>query len=106
MEKLVNKFLDKYHKVKGCNITLSNNTTSTALRNMFGFGSEESNKYFCLWCVSRAGVKHSITYRGTTRWYNDNKRHRDGGLPAVIHSDGLKEWWVNNNKVYKKSDNS
>jgi outer membrane lipoprotein-sorting protein len=33
---------------------------------------------------------------GTERWYNkDHRLHRDNDLPAVIYSDGGKEWFQN-----------
>ena len=31
---------------------------------------------------------------GTTRHYRGQVYHRDGGLPAIEHADGGKEWWV------------
>ena len=28
-------------------------------------------------------------------WTYRGKFHRGGDLPAIIHADGYKEWWVN-----------
>jgi len=28
-------------------------------------------------------------------WYQNGKCHRDGDMPAVIHSDGSQEWYRN-----------
>ena len=32
---------------------------------------------------------------GTKRWYNaDGQIHRENDKPAVIRTDGSKEWWI------------
>lgn len=36
---------------------------------------------------------------GVQRWRDDKNRiHRDHGLPAVIHLDGTREWWVHDKR--------
>jgi len=37
---------------------------------------------------------YRIDARGTIRWYQNNRWHRDDG-PAIERTDGHKEWWFN-----------
>lgn len=37
-------------------------------------------------------------------WYMNGSLHRDGGKPAVIRSNGLKEWWVKGEQVPPSSN--
>ena len=29
-------------------------------------------------------------------WHIGGKRHRDGGLPAVMWANNIQEWWIDN----------
>jgi hypothetical protein len=40
-------------------------------------------------------VARIVWENGTEEYYKDGKLHRDGGLPALIHSDGTKEYYIN-----------
>jgi hypothetical protein len=35
-------------------------------------------------------------YYGDKYWYKNGIRHRNNDKPAIEHSDGRKEWWINN----------
>jgi antitoxin component YwqK of YwqJK toxin-antitoxin module len=40
--------------------------------------------------------KPFTNYCGTTYWYNKSGQlHRENDLPAIEHSNGDKEWWIN-----------
>ena len=32
---------------------------------------------------------------GTKQWWINGKLHRENDLPAIIRSNGVKEWWIN-----------
>jgi len=41
---------------------------------------------------------------GITRWYNKaGKLHRENDLPAVMHEDGSREWYING-KRHREND--
>jgi len=41
---------------------------------------------------------------GWQQWTNKKGQpHRDGGLPAVIHGDGKKEYWKNGKQLKDKT---
>lgn len=68
----------------------------------------ESNG-FKAWCIDnkyhRDGDKPAIESRDVCIWYKNGKIHRDGTggesgkRPAVLYSNGNKEYWTNGNKI-------
>ena len=36
-----------------------------------------------------------IDENGTQKWFINNELHRENDLPAIIYSDGTKEWYLN-----------
>jgi hypothetical protein len=47
-------------------------------------------KYFCY---------KEIDAYGSQFWFKNGERHRDNDLPAIIYSDGSKEWYNNGNRI-------
>ena len=59
----------------------------------------EASKIFYQWCQLVIGEKYKLVwYDGEIHYYNKTKLHREGG-PAVIYSDGSKEWFNHGDKV-------
>ena len=47
-------------------------------------------------CLHReGGLPAIIRSNGDKHWYVNGKRHQEGGLPAIINSNGYQAWYLN-----------
>jgi len=51
------------------------------------------NEYNELTLKEENNTLELINYAGTQEWYQNNQRHRDNDLPAVIRADGTQLWY-------------